>query len=415
MAFYYRRAEQIDDEEQKYLAALAGQVAIALENVRLFTQTEARAREMEALYSADHEIFQSLDLDTVLEALTRVSLEFLGADKGVVLVWDEDLQRLEARAGHGISGFTMAALPHALGPFPLEAIENVFIMGPGLDDETALGPLLEAEGIVSAIRLPIRAGERLVGTFGLAYTRPHTFTDDEMRVLQALTDRAAVAIANAELYQRSQQVASLEERQRLARELHDSVSQALYGIALGAKTARTLLDRDAARAVEPMDYVLSLAEAGLAEMRALIFELRPESLQTEGLVAAIDKQVAATRARYGISVTTNYCPEPDTNLAVKEAFFRIAQEALHNTVKHARASDVRVTLQFENSQMSVSVADNGLGFDPDGQFPGHLGLRSMRERIEKLGGTLTITSERGLGTTVRAETILWPKQQGVRE
>lgn len=415
VSFYYRRPEQVDEEEQEYLAALAGQVAIALENVRLFTQTEARAREMEALYSADHEIFQSLDLDTVLEALIRVSLEFLGADKGVVLVWDPDLGRLEARAAHGISGFTMAALPHALGPFPLEAISQTFIIGPGREDKTALGPLLANEGIVSGIRLPIRAGDRLVGTFGLAYTREHEFSDEELRVLQALTDRAAVAIANAELYQRSQQVASLEERQRLARELHDSVSQALYGIALGAKTARTLLDRDAARAVEPMDYVLSLAEAGLAEMRALIFELRPESLQTEGLIAAIEKQVAATRARYGIAVVTDYCAEPDANLAVKEAFFRIAQEALHNTVKHARASEVQITLQFEGSLMSVSVTDNGLGFEPGGEFPGHLGLKSMRERIEKLGGTLSISSTPGSGTTIRAETILWPRQQGTRE
>jgi signal transduction histidine kinase len=113
---------------------------------------------------------------------------------------------------------------------------------------------------------------------------------------------------------------------------HDSVSQALYGIALGARTARALLDRDPAAAVEPVDYILSLAEAGLAEMRALIFELRPESLESEGLNAAIRKQVDAVQARYTIRVDFLPSEEPDLPLAVKEAVYRIAQESLTNVV-----------------------------------------------------------------------------------
>ena len=180
------------------------------------------------------------------------------------------------------------------------------------------------------------------------------------------------------------------------------MSQALYGIALGARTARTLLDRDPARAGEPLDYVLSLAEAGLAEMRALILELRPESLASEGLVGALTRQAAALRARHKLDAGTHLGKEPDLPLPTKEALYRVAQEALNNTVKHARATKIRLALSPEAGATVLVVGDDGKGFDPGGCFPGHLGLQSMRERIAQLGGTLTITSAPDEGTTVRA-------------
>ena len=197
-------------------------------------------------------------------------------------------------------------------------------------------------------------------------------------------------------------VAALEERQRLARELHNSVSQALYGIALGAKTARTQLDRDPSKVAEPLDYVLSLAEAGLSEMRALIFELRPESLQNEGLVAALTKQADALRARYRVEVVTEFDGEPEIPIEQKEALYRIGQEALHNIAKHAKATQVNLSLCQKDVMTLLEVRDNGKGFDPQAEFPGHLGLHSMRERIEPFGGSLKIDSQPGAGTAVRA-------------
>ena len=147
-----------------------------------------------------------------------------------------------------------------------------------------------------------------------------------------------------------------------------------------------------------MEYVRSLAEAGLAEMRALIFELRPESLESEGLVAALEKQAAALRVRHEIKVHTALCEEPDGPLWVKDALYRIAQEALHNTVKHARAESVGLLLKQETGGIVLEVRDDGIGFDPSGSFPGHLGLKSMRERAERLGGRLEVESEPGRGT-----------------
>jgi PAS domain S-box-containing protein len=242
----------------------------------------------------------------------------------------------------------------------------------------------------------------VAGTITLTHQQPGHFTQRHATLAAALANQAAIAIENARLYEQAQQVAVLEERQRLARELHDSVSQALFGIGLGAKTARTLLERgQPERALKSIDYVLSLSETGTAEMKALIFELRPESLQSEGLVAALTKQLAALHARYGLHTEVDLPDEPDVPLDVKEALYRIGQEAMHNTVKHAQAHALRVRLAHDPNVVTLEVHDDGAGFDPGGAFPGHLGLRSMRERASRLGGTLSIDSAPGRGSSVR--------------
>ncbi len=195
---------------------------------------------------------------------------------------------------------------------------------------------------------------------------------------------------------------ALEERQRLARELHDSVSQALYGISLGVNTALTLFDTDRTKVLEALQYALALTHSGLMEMRALIFELRPESLALEGLVAALTKQTAALHAQYDIEVKLSLCDEPDVPLPTKEVLYRIAQEALQNAAKHARADRLDVRLTCEPDCVKLEVRDNGVGFDPLAAYPGHLGLRSMRERAAKVGGTFDVRSAPGSGTEIRA-------------
>lgn len=202
------------------------------------------------------------------------------------------------------------------------------------------------------------------------------------------------------LYAQAQELATLQERQRLARELHDSISQALYGISLGAHTAQETVESDPEQAMASLQYILDLTEAGLAEMRALIFELRPESLEMEGLVAALNKQVAVLRTRYKLNVDVEMNFEPDLSLEIKQSLYRIAQEALHNTVKHARASKVILRLIRQDNDILLEIHDNGKGFDPARSFPGHLGLRSMHERAAKVDGTLTIDSDPGRGTCI---------------
>jgi signal transduction histidine kinase len=201
-------------------------------------------------------------------------------------------------------------------------------------------------------------------------------------------------------------VAAVAERSRLARELHDSVSQALFGIALGARTAQEQLNNPSEysreRVAAPINYVLDLSQAALAEMRALIFELRPESLQTEGLIAAFEKQAAALHARHRIIVNTKLGEhEPPLDMARKEALYRIGLEAIQNTIKHARASQVDLCLKVERDRVTMDVRDNGQGFNTSSEFPGHLGLQTMRERAEELGGTFALASAPNEGTSVQ--------------
>jgi signal transduction histidine kinase len=267
-----------------------------------------------------------------------------------------------------------------------------------------MGELRETtfQDVQAWMAVPLMLRDQVSGMLVLTSSQEQAFTERHATLALAIANQAAIAIENARLYAQAQELAAVEERQKLARELHDSVSQALYGIALGLHTARLQLDRDPGELPESLDYLLSLAEAALAEMRALIFELRPESLETEGLAAALLKQAAALQARHEVPVETDLCDEPSLSLKVKQELYRVAQEALHNTIKHADASRVNVRLGRTAEAIILEIRDNGRGFDSAGSFPGHLGLLSMQERVEQLAGVLSIESTPGEGTTIRA-------------
>jgi PAS domain S-box-containing protein len=257
--------------------------------------------------------------------------------------------------------------------------------------------------------LPLIAKDHVTGMLNIVHVEPDYFSERHVALATAVAGQAAVALENSRLYEQGKDLATLEERQRLARELHDSVSQALFGITLGARTARTLLDRDPARAAEPLEYAMSLAEAALAEMRTLIFELRPESLANEGLIVALEKLATAARARHHIEVHMMLMNEPSISLDAKQALYRIAQEALQNVVRHAHATEVTLSLtQKDGDELLLDIHDNGIGFDPSGSYPGHLGLNSMRERVMRLGGVFTLESVPDQGTHLSASIPLLP-------
>jgi PAS domain S-box-containing protein len=376
-----------------------------------------RTRELSALLEVAHNVTAMLELEPLLGLILdqlRLVVDYEGAS--IFALERDDLvvvasRRSDPEASRALVGTRFPVKGAGAIWEQIDAGQPVNV--PDMRGDTALaatlraalGPLITSPA-VSYIRtwlaVPLPLKERTVGMLTVSSSKPDAYTARDATLMLAIASQAAVAIENARLYQQAQNLAALEERQRLARELHDSVSQALYGIALGARTARTLLDRDPAQVADPLDYVLSLADAGLAEMRALIFELRPESLQQEGLVAALDKLVAALRARHGIAVEATLCDEPAVPLELKEPIYRIAREALHNTVKHARAGRVELRLECTAEEIVVEVADDGVGFDPAGEYPGHLGLHSMRERAAALGGTLRIESARGLGSRLWA-------------
>lgn len=254
----------------------------------------------------------------------------------------------------------------------------------------------------TVVATPLQLHGRDLGSVNAYYPRGTEPSTDDLAFLRAVADQGAVAVENARLLAEAQSKAGSDERQRLARELHDSVSQALYGIALGARTARALAGQGSDQLAEPLDYILSLAQAAMTEMRSLIFELRPESLANEGLVAALDKRVAVLRARHQLLVHAALCAEPAIGLQLKETLYRIAQEALHNAVKHAHANEVELSLTMvDGRHVELEISDDGVGFEPSRARPGHLGLQSMRERAATHDGTFELRTGPGTGTLIR--------------
>lgn len=252
----------------------------------------------------------------------------------------------------------------------------------------------------SWMAVPLVVHDCTVGMLILHHSRAHFYTRHHARLAFAVASQAAIALENAYLYEQAQALAVLQERQNLARELHDSISQVFYGIKLDAHSAREALDTNPHEALEPLEHIIMHTEMGQAEMRALLFELRPESLEIEGLVAALQKQVMVLRTRYRMCVKVFLEDEPDVPIDRKHALYRIAQEAIHNIVKHAQASTITLRLACDDRDMVLEVRDDGRGFDPTCSFPGHLGLRSMQERAVRLYGTLTLESTPGAGTSI---------------
>jgi signal transduction histidine kinase len=375
-----------------------------------------RTRELSMLLDVSANIASTLDLPLLLELVLEQLQQVVDYDGASVMILEGDELRSVAHRGpipHKVQSQMHFGREKAAELWEaLEGQEPLIIDDVKKDTRLtrilrqAFGEYLNGEmGYVRTwVGVPLLVQERLIGWLCLHHGEPKAYAQHHAALAQTIANQAATAIENARLYGQARRLAALEERQRLARELHDSVSQVLYGVGLGARTASTLLDRASiplelkSSLAEPLAYVLSLAEAGLAEMRALIFELRPDSLAREGLVVALTRQAAAARVRHKLEVHTEFCREPALSFEAKEALYRIAQEALNNVAKHAQASRVQLRLRSEPGGIVLDVEDNGMGFDPQCQYPGHLGLHSMRERAAMLEGRLEIKSSPGHGT-----------------
>jgi signal transduction histidine kinase len=258
--------------------------------------------------------------------------------------------------------------------------------------------------IRSLMWVPLVVRGRIIGILSIASSTADLFGARDAVLALGIARQAAVAIENARLHERARQAAILEERQRLARELHDSVTQALYGISLYAEAAgRALADGDTAPAAANVREISTTTREALAETRLLLFELRPPLLEEQGLGAALRTRLQAVEARAGLEVTFHCQGEERLPPDQEAELFRLSQEALNNVLKHAHARHVQVDLDLTANPVVLEVADDGVGFDPSVNGAGGFGLPGMRERAERLGGTLSVTSAPGAGSRVRVE------------
>jgi signal transduction histidine kinase len=262
--------------------------------------------------------------------------------------------------------------------------------------------------VQSELVAPLRLGERVIGTLDVQSAELNAFSAQDLLVIQSLADQIAVAIENARLYDRSQELAVLEERTRLARELHDSVTQSMYSVVLLTEGwRRSLRDAGKAQIEEYLVRIGELNEQALKEMRLLIHELRPPALEAEGLLGALHQRLDAVEKRAGVNARLISDAVVQFPRPVEEELYRIAQEALNNALKHAAARNVLVRLATDNGRTLLEIEDDGRGFVVDtADGRGGMGLANMRERASRLGGSLDILSAPGHGTTVRATVTL---------
>ncbi|MFF9122282.1 GAF domain-containing sensor histidine kinase [Streptomyces sp. NPDC014889] len=259
--------------------------------------------------------------------------------------------------------------------------------------------------------LPIRDGDEVIGALFLANKNraQHEggcgFTEEDEELLSILAQHAAIALTNARLYERSRELTIAEERSRLAHELHDAVSQKLFSLRLTAQAATALVDRDPARAKGELQQVAALAAEAVDELRAAVVELRPAALDEDGLVATLRTQIQVLDRAHSARVTFTTRGIRALPAAQEEAMLRVAQEALHNALRHARADHVDVALDRRGGGAVLRITDDGTGFDPKAvrRAGRHLGLVSMRDRASGVGGRLTVESAPGKGTAVEME------------
>jgi signal transduction histidine kinase len=258
----------------------------------------------------------------------------------------------------------------------------------------------------SFLGVPIVAPAGVIGAFYLTEKLEGAeFTEEDEELIGLLAAHAAIAIANARLYEQTRELSIVAERNRLALDLHDAVSQKLFGLVLEAEGAATVLERDPAAAGERVAKLQVLAREALDELRSLVFELRPPDLEKDGLGGTLQKHIDVLGRLGQEEIELVLAGELPTEEVRDREVFRIAQEALQNVLKHAQAQHVVVRLGAGDGTLFLEVEDDGIGFDPDAPETRsrRLGLTSMEERAHRLGGTLQITSVPGAGTTVRVE------------
>jgi signal transduction histidine kinase len=271
--------------------------------------------------------------------------------------------------------------------------------------EPTLKEAVMKEGIEQVISFPLKVKGRLVGAIQVGTCQPRSITEEELDLLAAIGQQVGVAVENARLHEAVQQTVTLEERARLARELHDSVTQSLYSVTLLAEAAARLLSAgDPGTAADHLRELRDTAQESLSEMRLLIYELRPVALEKSGLADALRMRLEAVEARSGIKTSIQVEGVEKIPYETKQELYHIAQESLNNVLKHSHAQNVQLNLRFLDPLICLEVIDDGMGFEPQAAARfGGLGLEGIAERVEKIGGTFQVDSAPGKGTRIRVE------------
>ncbi|MBZ0270039.1 GAF domain-containing sensor histidine kinase [bacterium] len=371
----------------------------------LYRQARRSAAEMRTLNRVNTAVLDGLGLQHVLDVLCREARALTGARGSAVLLRGEDgLVAVEHSVGSCSDESARRWLDSMAAALPARAILEDEVTG---QSRTSAGPATgtlpeRPPGIGSMLTAPVRKHEDVVGAVVLADDRGG-FDQGDLALTRLLAGQLGVAIEHARLHEAHERTAIIEERQKLARELHDSVAQSLYGVALTAEAALRLLESGDVKAACPhVGTVRDSALDALREMRLLIFDLRPPaSFETVGLRAALATRLRTVEERVGVETELECEGAEHLPRELEEAFYGIAREGLNNCLKHARASRVTVSVHCDEAEATLRIEDDGVGFRRhDKAEQGGLGIRGMEERAVRIGGTLDIATEPGRGTTL---------------
>jgi signal transduction histidine kinase len=371
--------------------------------------TESLSPALRAVSDAVLAVASHLSVDNVLQRLVDRSRELVDARYAALGIPDGD---------GGFSRFLVSGMSDelvaALGPLP----RTHGMLGAMLDtrepfrtDDIHTDPRFRGwwparhPDMRSFLGVPIIAAEGVIGAFYLTDKEGAAeFGAADQELIELLASHAAIAITNARLYERSRELSILSERNRLALELHDAVSQKLFSVVLTAEAAATLLERDRGATRAQIERVGELAREALDELRSLIDELRPADLERDGLAGTLRKHVEVLRSLHAAELELELAEEASAGDAERDhELLRIAQEAIQNALRHASARRVGIRLAERGQAIELEVTDDGIGFDPSAAQlrARRLGLTSMEERARRVGGELEIRSQPGRGTIVR--------------
>jgi signal transduction histidine kinase len=265
-----------------------------------------------------------------------------------------------------------------------------------------------ARHFAAYVATPLIIQDAPYGMLVVYYRTQRQIISQDIRLAMSVAHQAALAIESARLRERAEQTAVVTERSRLSRELHDSVTQSLYSVMLFAEASvRSLANQETAEASDYLKELRDTAQEALREMRLLIFELRPPALEKHGLVAALQTRLNAVEGRGGMKTALNVSDDRRAEqlpVVMQEELYQIVREALNNVIRHAHAQRVEVGIAFAEQEIQLKVTDDGIGFVPvSADESSGLGLRGMRERVQRIGGTLEISSGNGKGTRVTVQ------------
>jgi signal transduction histidine kinase len=382
--------------------AISVAISLALENVQLYHETQSRLEESQTLHEITLALLQKLELEEVLQMVCSDAQRLTSAQgSSIALLENENWLKIMYCSGVTPEKPGRVSVNQSLLGLAVRRSEPLIINNVKEEQNPA-----GVEGPVSLLALPLIVQGKVIGVLDVV-NKMHGFTERDVDLIQLYANEAAIAVENARLARQVQEMAVVEERYRLSRELHDSVNQLLYGISLYAQAAQRQFDLgDTQSARSHLAKLNETAQEALNEMRLLIFELRPKVLEQMGLKEALEQRLKSVEERLGLEAALKWRVNTHLDARVEEALYGIAQEALNNIVKHSRAKNVTIHLIQSGQALVMKIEDDGTGFLADQASSGGIGLKTMQERAASLKANLEIKSRPEKGTSIIVEVKL---------